>query len=187
MTGLNGGDVIGVGWSTLLSLPAEVNPWFGNGEHCLRPGRANQVLLVVVPPAPAPCTVTRGTAVLVIGITSFCSTAQPPPSFAVGARAQRQCAWESLKPATIGIRVSVDGRAPVDMLQRRYEICGPQQEVQLVADNLLGVEPQRTTFVPCGWVAWLVDLSVGLHTISSVATFDDGTSHLYEPEIEIVP
>ena len=85
MTGLNGGDVIGVGWSTLLSLPADVNPWFGNGEHCLRPGRANQVLLVVVPPAPAPCTVTRGTAVLVIGITSFCSTAEPPPSFAVWA------------------------------------------------------------------------------------------------------
>ena len=73
------------------------------------------------------------------------------------------------------------------MFQRRYEICGPQQEVQLLADNLLGVEPQRTTFVPCGLVAWLVDLPVGLHTISSVATFDDGTSHLYEPEIEVVP
>jgi hypothetical protein len=185
IAGLDGGDVIGEGWSRLLSLPADVNPWFGNGEHCLKLGRADKVLLVVVPPGPAPCTVKRGTAVLVIGITSFCDTAEPPPYFAVGERAQRRCALASLEPTT-GIGLSIDGQPSVEIMQRRYQICAPQREVQLLADNLLGVEPQLATFVACGWVVWVTDLPVGLHTISSLATFDDGTSHLYQPEIEIV-
>jgi hypothetical protein len=67
-----------------------------------------------------------------------------------------------------------------------YQICSPQQDVQLLADNLLGVPPQAATFVACGWVAWLTGLPGGRHTVSSVATFDDGTDHRYEPVFEVV-
>lgn len=183
--GWTGGELIGEGWYTELSLPAEINPAFGNGEQCIKLG-PNAAILLAIGTAPLRCTVKAGTAVFVIGITTFCDDVEPPPFFAVGEAAQRDCSWELLKADTTSVRVSVDGGPVTNLQTRRYEACSPLREVQLLEDNFLGVDPQLATFTACGWVAWLVDLSVGVHTLSSVATFVDGSQHVYDPVIKVV-
>ena len=185
--GLTGGDLTGEGWYIELSLPAEINPAFGNGERCVRLGRDGSALLAIGFGPPQTCIVEVGTAVYIIGITTFCSDVEPPPYFAIDEASQRQCALDLLHADTVSISLTVDGGDPVSLKERRFMICSPQREVQLLADNFLGVDPQLATYVACGWVAWLKDLPVGTHTIRSVATFTDGSEHVWEPVITVVP
>jgi hypothetical protein len=182
IAGLTGGELLGDGWYTVLTLPASVNPVFGNGERCVHAGR-NGKLLIALNPGPI-CTVEQGTAVFVFGFTSFCDTAEPPPFFAVGEQAQRDCAWDTLADVT-GITVRVDGGVPTDIHTPRFATCSPQREAVLRADNFLGVDAQAMTFTACGWIAWVTDLPPGRHMIRSVATFADGGEHLYAPVVDV--
>ena len=61
--------------------------------------------------------------------------------------------------------MTVDDRAPVDIGQERYLAVSPQGRARLPDNNVLGVEPQRTTFASAGYVAMLA-LSVGVHRIT---------------------
>jgi hypothetical protein len=131
--------------------------------------------------------VERGTAVFVIGITDFCDNVSPPPFFGADERAQRDCALANLAQNVESIRLTVDGGGPVDLHVARYLVCAPQRTVQLLKDNFLGVPAQVATFTACGWVAWLKDLPVGRHTVRSLATFPDGTTHLWEPDVVVKP
>jgi hypothetical protein len=184
--GLSGGDVMGEGWYTELSLPTSANPFFGKGDRCLTLGRTGGVLLALSS-EPVSCTVEQGTTVFVIGITGFCDNVEPPPFFGADEAAQRECILALLDQDVTGISLTVDGGEPVDLHVDSYLTCSPQRQVQLPKNNLLKVKPQPMTFTACGWVAWLKDLPVGLHTIRSLATFTDGTSHLYQPDIEVIP
>jgi hypothetical protein len=183
--GLTGGDTMGEGWYQDLTLPAEVNPAFGNGEQCLRLGRRGKVLLVIGF-NPVTCTVPEGTAVSVIGITTFCDTFEPPPFFAVSERAQRRCAVANLAPFVVSIQLTVDGGIPVDLHTPSYEIFSPQRDVQLLPDNFLGVPPGPGTFTAFGWMAWVADLPPGRHVLRSRAVFDDGTDHVLSPIVKVV-
>ena len=122
LAGLTGGQLIGEETRLLLELPAAENPLFGAGESCFRAGHRGKVLIVWTRPesqAPAECTVKPGTSVFLIGVFVFCDQLEPPPFFAVGEKAQRQCALEGLLTHPLlefdAILVTVDGRTPVDI------------------------------------------------------------------------
>ena len=183
--GLTGGDTMGEGWYQDLTLPPEINPGYGNGEQCLRLGRQGKVLLVIGG-NPVTCTVPEGTAVSVIGITTFCDTAEPPPFFAVSVAAQRRCAMAFLKPITVSIELKVDGGTPVDLHTPDYEIFSPQRRVELLSENILGAPPGPATFTAFGWMAWVTDLPPGRHNLQSRAEFTDGTHHTLSPIVNVI-
>jgi hypothetical protein len=171
LAGLTGGQLIGEETRLLLELPAAENPLAGAGESCFRAGRRGKVLIVWTRPegqAPAECIVKPGTSVFLFGAWVFCDEVEPPPFFAVGEKAQRQCALEGLHTLLEfdAILVTVDGRRPVDIARKRFLAVSPQGTAQLPEDNILGVDPQETTFVTAGYVAMLRPLRPGEHTIT---------------------
>jgi hypothetical protein len=106
--------------------------------------------------------------VFLFGAFVFCDPLEPPPFFAVGEKAQRRCAVEGLHTLLDfdAILVTVDGRRPVDIGRERFVAVSPQGTAQLPEDNILGVEPQETTFVSAAYVAMLRPLRPGVHTIT---------------------
>jgi hypothetical protein len=166
--GITGGEAMGLSWARGYSLPSAENP-----ARCLRLGRTRSIL-VAVDFEPVPCTVRRGTTLLVWGITNTCSTVEEPPFLAVGSTAQRRCARTLLEPIIDSVVLTVDrGRRPIDLKRPQFEIFSPQQHVLVPADNPFGVPAQRATFTAWGWVAWLKDLPAGQHTIRTVTTGTD--------------
>ncbi|WP_405543470.1 hypothetical protein OG478_18810 [Streptomyces phaeochromogenes] len=187
MDGLTGRDAMGEGWYRIFSLPAAENPWFENGERCVKLGRTGKVLLAIGNGPSQNCTVKAGTAVYVLGITAVCDEVEEPPYYAVGKAAQRKCAWTALRTEVESVRLTVDGGKSVDLQKRRFGTCAPQRAVQLRPDNFLGVPAQPATFTACGWVAWLTDLAPGRHVLRSEATFTDGSEpHIWAPVINVV-
>jgi hypothetical protein len=182
--GLTAAEVMGEGWYTDLSLPKKINPFFGNGERCVELGQNGDVLMALGF-GPVTCSVEQGTAVFVIGATAICTSAEPPPFGAPDAAGQRDCAKALLDPDTQSISLTVDGGSPADLHIPRFLVCSPQRTVNLLKDNLLKVPPQTATFTACGYVAWLKDLPVGRHTLRSLATFSDGSTHLWEPDVVV--
>jgi hypothetical protein len=136
--GLTAGDVMGEAWYRNLTLPIAENPLVGNGDQCARLGRTGKVLLAI---GYEPCTVPQGTTVYVIGIANFCTSVEEEPLFGLDAAAQRRCAITGLRPFTESLLLTVDGRKPIDLLKRRYEIFSPQRDVQLLPDNLWDFPP----------------------------------------------
>jgi hypothetical protein len=182
--GLTGAEVMGDGWYIDLSLPADLNPFFGNGQPCVRLGDSGKVLLALGR-GPIACAVPQGAAVYVIGGTDFCDNVETPPFFGADETAQRDCALALLDDVA-AISLTIDGGNSIDLYTGRYEICSPQRDVQLLADNFLGVDPQTATFTACGWVAWLNDLPPGHHTIRTTST-DSSGSQIRTLVIDIVP
>jgi hypothetical protein len=183
--GLTAGDAIGWGWYTGLSLPADENPAFGHGEQCLRLGHKQRVLQAIGV-LRVTCTVPEGTAISVIGITSFCDNVEPEPFFGADEAAQLKCARESLAPYVVSITLTVDGGPPTDLHKRRFETFSRQRSVQLLADNFLGVPAGPATFTVWGWMAWVTKLPPGRHELRSVAVFNDGSeAHIYDPTINV--
>jgi hypothetical protein len=171
LAGLTGGQLIGEETRLLLELPAAENPLFGVGESCFPVGGGGDVLIVWTRPEgqpPAECTVKPGTSVFLFGGWVFCDPVEPPPFFAVGEEAQRQCALEGLRTLLEfdAILVTVDGGTPVDIGSDRFVAVSPQGTAQLPEGNVLGVTPQETTFVTAGYVAMIRPLPPGEHTIT---------------------
>ncbi len=136
------------------------------------------------------CTVKRGTAVYIIGITGWCSNLDEPPFFGETYREQVKCikAYYSRgegKPESMW--VTVNGRKLADIHQRRYEMLAPtQSHDQLPPDNIFGFPAEMIHYVVYGWGAWLVDLPVGTHRINSTAVWADGEEHVFDPVITVV-
>jgi hypothetical protein len=171
--GLTGGQLIGEETRLLLEIPAAENPLSpeGVGESCFPAGRKGKVLIVWTRPEdqmPAECTVKPGTPVFLFGGWVFCDEVEPPPFFAVGEEAQRQCALEGLHTLLEfdAILVTVDGGTPIDIGSERFIAVSPQGTAQLPEGNILGVAPQETTFVTAAYVAMLRPLRPGEHTIT---------------------
>jgi hypothetical protein len=102
--------------------------------------------------------------------------------FSANETSQRKCAL-ALLDDIINISLTIDGGSPIDFNTPGYEVCSPQRQVQLLADNFLGVEAQTATFTTCGWAAWLTDLPLGRHTIRTVVTSTTGTG---DPRILVI-
>jgi hypothetical protein len=184
--GLTGGDAIGQAWYLIYSLPEAENPFVGNGEPCVRLGRKGEVL-VPIGFEVVTCTVPQGTAVLINGISLTCSDVEPPPFFARGKAAQRECAKAALAPFVESIALTVDGGDPVDLQKRRYETFSPQREVQVPAGNIIGVPPGPATITAWGFEAWLTKLPPGRHTITEEAIFNEGSPpHISTRVINVV-
>jgi hypothetical protein len=171
LAGLTGGQLIGEETRLLLELPAAENPLFGVGESCFPVAGGRDVLIVWTRPEgqpPAECTVKPGTPVFLFGGWVFCDPVEPPPFFAVGEEAQRQCALEGLRTLLEfdAILVTVDRGTPVDIGSDRFVAVSPQGTAQLPEGNVLGVAPQETTFVTAGYVAMIRPLPPGEHTIT---------------------
>ena len=172
--GITGGEAMGLSWAVSYSLPATEDR-----APCLRLGRTRSIL-VAVDFEPVPCTVRRGTTLLVWGITNTCSTVDEPPFHAVGSAAQRRCARTLLEPIIDSVTLTVDRGRPIDLKRPQFEIFSPLQHVQVPADNPFGVRAQRATFTAWGWVAWLKDLPPGQHTIRTEATGTDPSEPPHE-------
>lgn len=171
LAGLTGGQLIGEETRLLLELPRAENPIFGVGESCFPDGHRGKVLILWTRPegqAPAECAVKPGTSVFLFGGFVFCDPVEPPPFFAVGEEAQRQCAVEGLHTLLEfdAILVTVDGGTPTDIGSERFVAVSPQGTAQLPERNILFVDPQETTFVTAGYVAMLRPLPPGEHTIT---------------------
>ena len=160
------GQLLGEFWAQIYSLPASENPFAGNGDPCLTVGRK------VIQEVGGPCTVEQGTA-LTLGFGAACSNVEEPPSYGADEAAQRACALAA-DEAVLGMTVSVDGGAPVDIHRRQFEVFSPQRTVLLPADNILGVDEGLATLTAHGWGAVVRNLRPGQHVITGDTEFADG-------------
>ena len=182
--GTTAGEMLGEAWYRVLSLPVAENPFFGNGDPCMRMGRTGGVLFPVADGAT--CTVNRGTPILITGLTTECSNAEPPPYYGRDEAAQRACALAGDEAAAASL-ITIDGRSPVDVRDPRYGVFSPQRKVKLPAENILGIGPRTITFTAHGWMAFVVDLAPGLHEIRSYNTFLDGSDpYVFSKFINVV-
>jgi hypothetical protein len=167
--GLTGGELLGEQLYLLHTLPAAENPAFGNGDRCRRLGRGGRVLAPLF--GVATCTLEHGRPLFVWGWWSTCGNAETPPSYAVGEAAQQACARASNQNVR-ALRVIVDGGAPVDIRNPRFEVVSPQRAVLLLDPNWLDAKPGPATFSAHGWAATIRGLAVGRHTIEVEVTLD---------------
>jgi hypothetical protein len=181
--GMSGGDVMGETWSLLFTLPKKQNPSFGN-DRCRTMGQDGEILSVPGE-GPVTCTVKKGTTVFAIGIMGFCGTFDKEASFTP--EEQRACATRRAGEDVKSISLTIDGGAPIDLMQERFFTCSPQREVDVVKPNGFGINPGDATFSACGWVAWIKNLPVGTHQLRSLTTFVDGGFHPWEPDVVVQP
>jgi hypothetical protein len=178
--GKTGGQLLGEVWRTSYSLPAAENPLNGH-YRCIHLGRTGRVVWVA---GPITCTARVGSALLIYGASSACSNVEDPPDFGADAAAQRACA-KAANQVNASATAVIDGAHPIELISPRYEVFSPQQHVQLPPDNLLGLDPQPATLSAHGWVAVLVGLRPGLHTVTVHRQFTDGTSFDFQYALQI--
>ena len=168
VAGLTGGELLGESWAARFVLPAD-NEFVGG---CQRLGRGRQVLSPVVnDDLEASCVAAPGTPVF-LRYGTVCDDVEPPPFFGADAAAQRACAIAA-DANVLALRIAVDGGAPLDIHQPRFDLVSPQRTVQLPPDNLLGAPPQTMTFVAHAWGAVVRGLAPGRHAITfEIATTD---------------
>jgi hypothetical protein len=180
--GTTAGEMLGEAWYRVFSLPVDENPFFGNGDPCWQLGRTGGILFNAS--IERPCTVKRGTPVLINGLTTACTNADQPPS--LDEAAQRACALAGDESAEASV-VTIDGRSPVDVRDPRYGVFSPQRKVKVPAENGFGIAPRTITFTAHGWMAFVVDLAPGLHEIRSYNTFLDGSDpYVFSKFINVV-
>jgi hypothetical protein len=119
------------------------------------------------------CTVSRSTQLVIFGLGSACSDVDPAPFFGADEAAQRACAVAFDHEFVTELRVTVDGRRPVEIRRERFEVVSPQMTVQLPEDNVFGIPPQTATLVAHAWMARVPELRTGQHTISVDAVTTD--------------
>jgi hypothetical protein len=190
LAGLTGGQLLGEELRQLFELPVAQNPFAGNGGSCFGTGNKDKVLIVWTRPTPDTCTVKPGTPIFLFTYVGSCSNTEQPPSFGGETEAgQRSCALALLKQPGVpsAIRVSIDGRPPVDIKSDRYLAVSPQVTVNLPNPNILGVPTSPpTTFVAAAWVAMIRPLPPGTHTIR-VESVTNGMSSVSAVIVEVVP
>jgi hypothetical protein len=192
LKGFSGGELLGEELRQLFELPANQNPFAGEGESCFFAGNHNDVLLLWTRPTgqTARCTVPTGTPVFLFAFFWECSNVEEGTSDGCETEAgQRACALAGLASAQAGlteILVSIDGGRPIDILSDRYRAVSPQMTANLPEDNIIGVDPQAMTFVAAGWVAMIPPLPPGTHTISVSAVPKDGDPFVTTAEVTVV-
>jgi hypothetical protein len=199
LKGFSGGELLGEELRQLFELPANQNPFAGEGESCFFAGNNNDVLLLWTRPpgqTPARCTVPAGTPVFTFAFFNECSNVEQDPFFGATEDLRRQCAETGLDefaagqrppvPAVNEILVSIDGGRPTDIFSDRYRAGSPQMTANLPAGNIFGVDPQAMTFVAAGWVAMIPPLPPGTHTISVSVVNKDADPFVTDAEVTVV-
>jgi hypothetical protein len=161
-------ELLGESSAARLVLPAE-NRFVG---RCQPLGRGGQVLQPVIgADETATCTARPGKPIF-LRFGTFCDDVEPPPFFGADAAAQPACAVAA-DQSVVALRIGIDGRAPVEVRRPAFELISPQRTVQLPPDNLVGVPPQRMTFVAHAWGGLVRGLCRGRHTITfQIVTVD---------------
>ena len=146
------GDLLGESWVRGYQFPAA-----GPADPCVHLTRR-----VVRAYGAARCTLERGEALL-LGAGTACSDLDEPPTYAVGARAQRRCAIATDRVLIRSSTLSIDGGPVIDLRRPRFELVSPQQTFLLPPDNGFGAGPGPWTLTAHGWEAIVWRLSVGTH------------------------
>jgi hypothetical protein len=168
--GLTGGELIGAGFAQFyagrIGDPPAICPTSGRRGEILRMSPTGETLT---------CTVKPGTPIYINGMGNACSDIEPAPFFGEDAAAQATCTWAFLHDFVIEINLSIDGAAPVNIRQDRFEFVSPQMTVVLPEDNFFGLEAGTTaTLVAGGYLAVVRGLTPGRHRIVSEVVSSDG-------------
>jgi hypothetical protein len=119
------------------------------------------------------CTVDTRTQLVIFGLGSACSDVEPPPFFGADEAAQRACAIAFDQAFVTELRVTVDGRTPVDFRTERFEVISPQLTAEVPPDSPFGLPAGPATLVAHAWMAEIRKLRPGQHTISVDAVTTD--------------
>jgi hypothetical protein len=137
-------------------------------DACRVLGRKGKVLFSL---PGSTCTVKPGVKVLVPLPGASCSDAEAAPFFGESAAEQRACALAIIRQEVLELRVSVDGRAPQNVLSDRFLTISDQFDVVSQPGNPFGATPGPTTLVAVGYLGVLRGLRPGHHmfVVSGVA------------------
>jgi hypothetical protein len=160
------GELLGDNWEALLALPANQNPFLGNGDPCLMLRRH----ILAPAGASATCTVKPGTRVF-LWYSTECSDVERGEFFAVGEAAQAECARTLDEAAVQSLQLTIDARTR-DIRERRFEVISRQRTVDLPANNILSGAAERATFVAHGWALLTRPLRPGQHVITTTLNGD---------------
>ena len=169
IAGLSGGELLGESWAARLVLPAD-NAFVGG---CQRLGRGQRVLSPVIGDDETATCSAKPSEPVFLRFGTFCDDVEPPPFFGADEAAQRACALAA-DESVVALRIAVDGGRPLDIHGDRFELISPQLSVLLPPDNIVGVRPQRMTFVAHAWGALVRGLCRGKHTIAFEIVMPDG-------------
>lgn len=177
--GSSGGDLLKDWFAQNLAMKAGSSPFGRTANVCLDLGRRGQV----VSPAGGvlddtgtiamTCPVDAGQAILMVGPSADCSSAEPEAFQADTARGQRKCALRWLfDPTYSGINVSIDGGGSVDIHNQRFLTISPQGRTVFDAEDPVFGAPKgaKATFVAAAWTAEIAGLRKGDHVVSIVTT-----------------
>jgi hypothetical protein len=155
------GDLLGETWVRGYQFPPA-----GPADPCVHLTRR-----VVRAYGVARCTLERGEALL-LGAGTACSDLDEPPTYAVGARAQRRCAIATDRALIRSSTLSIDGAPAIDLRRPRFELVSPQQTFLLPPDNGFGAGPGPWTLTAHGWEAIVWRLGLGTHHVVNTVDFD---------------
>jgi hypothetical protein len=152
-------------WTTILTLPADRNPFFGTGDPCV-PLDRKTIAPFVLPPdqPPLTCTVRAGTRVLVIGAIAECSDIEDPPFHAESYSEAITCSQAWIGHLTRH-EVIVDGRRRIDLLSGHSGTTS-YLTAQLPPNNIFAIDPQPIHFASFGFGVLLPPLRPGRHLIT---------------------
>jgi hypothetical protein len=163
VAGTPAGDFIGEGFAEDYAAHAGDTP---PANPCATVGTEDEALVMGPTGETNACTASRGTQLVIFGLGSACSDVEPAPFFGADEAAQRACAVALDHEFVTELRVTVDGRRPVEIRRNRFEVVSPQMTVQLPEDNVFGIPAQTATLVAHAWMAQIPELRTGQHTIS---------------------
>jgi len=186
--GDTGGELEGQAWANLFAIPAAQNPLDpANPARCTTLGHRRPVLTVIgeSPPSnPLTCVVEAGTPLFFGEVSLECSDAEGDGSTVKELRA---CAVGGLGNDLRSIRWSLDGGAPVDIFDPRFEVVSPAMHTLLPEDPLVA-KPGPMTFVAAAYAATpRRTLAVGPHTIALEVEVTDGSIIATTYTIIVIP
>lgn len=169
VAGTPAGQFIGEGFVDDYEALADSPP----EDPCATVGEKRKALVMGPTNETTTCTVNRRTQLVIFGLGSACSDIEPPPFFGADEAAQRACTIAFDHAFVTELRVTVDGRAPVDFRTERFEVVSPQMTAEVPPDNAFGLPAGPATLVAHAWMAQVRKLRPGQHTISVDAVTTD--------------
>lgn len=177
LAGSTGAELLAQWWETVLPIPAAQNPITPGNPLCFDIGRRDKVATYASVDETVTCTITAGQRLFLTTFGVECSSAEAPPFFGATEAEQRACVEEFLAdPEVLAIRLSLDGGAPQDIHNERFEVISRQGNVVFPDDAIFDAEPGPATFVAGDWVATTRrPLRPGQHTITLEIELTDET------------
>jgi hypothetical protein len=179
LAGSTGGELSGEWWARVLAIPAAQNPLTDPAHpQCFSLGRHGRVLAPAFAGGGATCVLPAGRRLFLQLSSAECSSAEPPPFRFTTEEEQRACAVGFAFSDTFvtAIRLSLDGRQPLDVHQERFQVVSPQFTTVFPAGPIFDAQPGPATFVAAGYAAKLRHrLRPGRHVVTDEVTLPDGS------------